>query len=187
MLSHNDLRKGLKIILNDQPCQVLESSLVFKGRGGSFCQTKIKNLITGNVISKTFHPGDSFEEAEIKKITVKFLYSHRDKFFFCEEKNHSNRFELPEEIIGESIVFLKPSQVIEGIQFREKIINVSLPIKVQLKVIETSPGIKGDRAQGGTKIVKLETNAQINAPLFIKEEDIIEINTEKAEYVKRIE
>ena len=187
MLAHTDLKKGVRFILNSEPYEVLESSFVFKGRGSSIVQTKIKNLTTGNVISRTFHPGEEFEEAEIEKIKAKFLYSHRDKFFFCEEKNLSFRFDLPKEVIGKSSVFLKPNEIVEAIQFEGKIININLPIKVQLKVIEAPPGIKGDRAQGGTKTVTLETGAKINVPLFIEEGDVIEANTETGQYVKRVE
>ena len=187
MLSHNDLKKGIRFIINNQPYEVLESSFVFKGRGSSFCQTKIRNLVSGNVISKTFHPGENFQEADVEKIKVKFLYHHREKFYFSEENQLNQRFELTKEIIGQGIIFLKPNQLLEGIKFQNEIINVSLPIKVQLKVAEAPPGIKGDRAQGGTKIVKLETGAEINVPLFIKQGDVIEINTEKAEYSKRVD
>ncbi len=187
MLSHNDLKRGIRFIFDNQPYEVLDSSFVFKGRGSSVMQTKIKNLINGNVISKTFHPGDNFEEAEIEKIKVKFLYLHRHNFFFCKENKPSDRFQLDKEIIGESNIFLKPNQIVEGIKFQDKIINILLPIKVNLKVIEAPPGIKGDRSQAGTKLIKLETKAEINAPLFIEEGDIIEVNTEKKEYVKRIE
>ena len=187
MLSHNDLKKGIRFIINNQPYEVLESSFVFKGRGSSFCQTKIRNLASGNVISKTFHPGENFQEADVEKIKVKFLYHHREKFYFSEENQLNQRFELSEEIIGQSIIFLKPNQLLEGIKFQNEIINVFLPIKVQLKVAEAPHGIKGDRAQGGTKIVKLETGAEINVPLFIKQGDVIEINTEKAEYSRRVD
>jgi elongation factor P len=187
MLTHTDLKKGVKFILDGQPYEVLESSFVFKGRGSSVVQTKIKNLITGNILSRTFHPGEEFETAEIEKIKVKFLYSHRDKFFFCKENDPSFRFDLPKEVIGESFVFLKPNQIVEGVHFKRKIININLPIKVQLKVIEAPPGVRGDRAQGGTKTVTLETGAKINVPLFIEEGDIIEVNTETGEYVRRVE
>jgi elongation factor P len=187
MLSHNDLKKGIRFILNKEPYEVLESSFVFKGRGSSIVQTKIKNLVTGDVISKTFHPGESLEEAEIEKIKVKFLYSHRNKLFFSRENDPSFRFDLSKETIGESADFLKPNQIVEGMQFLGKIINVSLPIKVQLKVKEAPPGVKGERAQAGTKQVVLETGAITNVPLFIKEGDVIELNTETGEYVRRIE
>jgi elongation factor P len=187
MLSHNDLKKGTRFIINDQPYEVLESSFNFKGRGSSSCQTKIRNLITGNVIAKTFHPGENFDQAEIEKVKVKFLYHHRDEFYFSEEKDQTKRFQLAKEIIGQSFIFLKPNEIIEGIKFQDEIINVSLPVKVELKVIEAPPGIKGDRAQGGTKIIKLETGAEINAPLFIKQGDVVEVNTEKKEYSRRID
>ncbi len=106
---------------------------------------------------------------------------------FCKEDNPSFRFELPKEVIGQASQFLKPNQVVEGMQFGGKIINISLPIKVQLKVVEAPPGVKGERAQAGTKQVTLETGAIANAPLFIETGDIIEINTETGEYVRRVE
>ncbi|MDP3995783.1 MAG: elongation factor P [bacterium] len=187
MLSHNDLRKGVQLILDANPYEVLEYSFVYKGRGSSIAQTKIKDLLTGNVLSKTFHPGDRLEEADVEKINVKFVYSHKGKFVFSEEKNPSSRFELTSEIIGDNSVFLKSNQTVIGIKFRDKIINISLPVKVRLEVKEAPPGIRGDRAQGGTKIVTLETGAQVNVPLFIEEGDVIEVNTEKGEYVKRVE
>ena len=187
MLSHTDLKKGIRFILQGEPYEVLESSFVFKGRGSSIVQTKIKNLITGNVLSRTFHPGEELEEVEIEKIRVKYLYSHRDRYFFSKENDPSFRFDLSKEVIGDSVIFLKPNQIVEGIIFENKVINVSLPIKINLKVIEAPPGFKGGRAEAGTKTVTLETGAKINAPLFVEEGDIIEINTQTGEYVRRIE
>ena len=187
IISYSDLKKGVQIIINNQPYQIIEASSIFKARGHSVLQAKLKNLVTGNIISRTFHPSDTFERAEISKIKVKFIYFHRDKFFFCEEKNPSKRFDLTEEQIGDNIKFLKPNQVVEGVIFKDKIVNISLPIKIQLKVKQAPPGIKGDRAQAGNKTVVLETGTEINVPLFIKEGDIVEINTEKQEYVRRTE
>jgi len=187
MISFNELKKGVKIILDGEPYEIIEASFLFKGRGHSVLQTKIKNLITGNLISKTFHPADTFEEAEISKIEAKFLYQHREKFFFCEKENSVNRFDLTVEQIGEQGKFLKLNQIVEGIIFKGKIINITLPIKINLKVIEAPPGIKGGRAEPGTKIVTLETGAKINVPLFIEEGDTVEVNTETGQYVRRIE
>ena len=90
MINYSDLRKGIRITFNNQPHEIIEALLVFKGRGHSTLQVKLKNLIIGNVISRTFHPSDNFEEAELQKISAKFLYSHQDKYFFC-EKNRENR------------------------------------------------------------------------------------------------
>jgi len=187
MLTHTDLKRGVKFIFQGQPYEVLESSLVFKGRGRSVLQTKIKNLITGNVISRTFHQGEEFEEADIEKKELKFLYSHRDNFVFCEPENPAKRINLNSQKIGSQAQFLKPNLIVEGLVFEGKIINVELPIKVHLKVIEAPPGIRAGRAEAGTKQVTLETGAKINVPLFVKEGDIIEVNTQTGEYVRRIE
>jgi len=186
MLSYFDLRKGTLFIYEGKPCEVLDFSQTFKGRGSATANVKIRNLVTGEVIEKTFHQGDEFEEAEIEEIEVLFIYSHRGKFVFSEKDNPGKRFELKEEQIGKQARFLKPNTVVKGLKFEGKIINVLLPIKVNLKVIEAPPGLKGDRAQGGTKTVKLETGAKVNTPLFIKEGDIIEVNTRTGEYVRRI-
>lgn len=187
MLSHSDLKKGVQFILNNEPYEVLEAVFLFKGRGSSTVQAKIRNLINGNIIAKTFRPDEEFEEAEVSKTKAKFLYQHRDKFVFCEADNPAERFELSASQIGEPAKFLKPNQVVEGIIFKGQVINISLPIKINLKVTEAPPGVKGDRAQAGTKTVTLETGAKINVPLFVKEGDIIEINTETGQYVRRIE
>lgn len=186
MLTHSDLKKGVRIILDGEPYEVLESMPLKKAQRRVVIQTKIKNLITGNVFERNFHQGDSFEEAEISKFEAKFLYSHKGRYFFAEKEDPAKRFDFSEEQIGPASKFLKPGQIVEGLSFQDKIINISLPIKVQLKVIEAPPAYRGDRAQAGTKTVTLETGAKINAPLFIEEGDIIEINTEKEEYVQRV-
>ncbi|HHE76573.1 MAG TPA: hypothetical protein ENL27_01155, partial [Candidatus Parcubacteria bacterium] len=172
-LSYSELKKGTQIILNSEPYEILETLSMFKGRGHSVLQAKLKNLATGNIIQKTFHPSDSFEEADVSRFKANFIYSHREKFVFSEKDNPKKRFELTKEQIGESAKFLKQGLEVEGMIFNNKIINISLPIKVQLKVIQAPPGLKGDRAQAGNKIVVLETNAELSVPLFIEEGDII--------------
>lgn len=199
MITHNELRKGIRIIIDNEPFEVLESMPLKKAQRRVVIQSKIKNLITGNVLDRNFHQGDVFEEAEILKFEAKYLYTNPERksstsngasgnrYFFCEKENPSKRFDLGMEQIGESAQFLKSNQIIDGLIFDEKVIGVSLPIKVQLKVMEAPPGYKGDRAQSGTKQVTLETGAIINAPLFVTEGDILEINTETGEYVRRLE
>lgn len=187
MLTHTDLRKGARIILDNEPYEVLESMPMKKAQRRVVIQTKIKNLLNSSVLSRNFHQGDTFHEAEIIDFTAKFLYSRRDRFFFCEEKNPSKRFDLGQEKIGDGSRFLKQGQIVEGVIFNGKIVNISLPIKVQLEIIEAPPGERGGRAQAGNKQVVLETGATINVPLFIEEGDIIEINTETGEYVRRVE
>jgi elongation factor P len=186
MLSHTDLKKGIMFIMEGQPFEVLDFSLNFQGRGSSTVQIKAKNLITGAVLSKTFHTGEEFEEAEIAKKDLRFLYSHQDQFFFCETEGPSKRFFLNNEQVGLGAKFLKANQIVKGLVFKDKFINIELPIKVQLKVIEAPPGVKAGRAESGTKQIVLETGAKVQSPLFVEEGDIIEVNTETEEYVKRI-
>lgn len=187
MLAHTDLKKGVQFILDGQPCEIMEANSMKKAQRRPVVQTKIKNLITGNVIERNIQQGEVFQEAELIKMEAKFLYSHRDRYFFCEANNPAKRFDLSPEQVGPQFKFLKPNQIIEAVIFEEKIINIILPIKVQLKVTEAPPGVQGDRAQGGTKQVTLETGAQINVPLFVEEGDVVEVNTDTGEYVKRVE
>lgn len=187
MLSYFELRKGILFILEGQPYEVLEFQQVYKAQDAVVARTKIKNLISGKIVEKTFHKGDSFEEAEFEKLDVKFVYANRGKFVFSEVQNPAVRFELTGEQVGDGAKFLKANQLVAGIKFQGKIISIGLPIKVQLKVTEAPPGTKGDRAQSGTKAVILETGAQINVPLFVDMDDVIEINTETGEYVRRVE
>ncbi|MBZ9569891.1 elongation factor P [Patescibacteria group bacterium] len=187
MLNYSDLKKGTRIVLDGEPYEILEARPMKKARGQAILQTKIKNLINGNTLSRNFQQSESLEEAEVSKFEAKFLYPHRDRYFFSDKDNPSKRFDLGSEQIGEAVKFLKPNQIVEGLIFREKIINVSLPIKVQLKVIEAPPSLRAGRAEAGYKQVTLETGAKINVPIFIEEGNAIEINTQTSEYVRRIE
>lgn len=187
MLGYGDIKRGTQLVIDGEPYEILEARPLKKARGRAILQTKIKNLITGNLLSRNFQPGENFEAAEISKFKAKFLYSHQNHYFFSEKDDPSKRFNLTAEQIGTAAKFLKPNQIVEGLIFKEKVINVSLPIKVQLKVITAPPSIKGERAQAGTKQVTLETGAKINVPPFIEKGDIIEVNTETGEYVRRIE
>lgn len=174
-------------MFDDQPYEVLEFKQMGKAQDVVVAQTKIRNLINGKVMTKNFHQGDKFDEAKIEKKPAKFIYSHRGKFVFAEKDNPAKRVELPEENIGDIMKFLKPNQEVSMIIFRENIINIALPVKINLKVVEAPPSIKGDTAQGGSKPVTLETGAMVNTPLFIETGDIIEVNTETGEYARRVE
>ncbi|MDP2638825.1 MAG: elongation factor P [Candidatus Azambacteria bacterium] len=187
MISYNELKPGVFFILDGEPYEVLEFSFSRMQQRKPVAQTKIKNIITGKILSRNFQHTDSFEPAEIDYKKVKFLYSHRDKFVFCDIQNPAMRFELPVEILGDKSKFLKTNFEIETVEFKNKIINIQLPIKMDFKVIEAPPAIRGNTAQGGTKVVTIETGAKINAPLFINEGDIIRVNTTTGEYTERAE
>lgn len=185
MINYNELKPCTFFILEGEPYEVLEFSFLRMQQRKPVAQTKIRNLITGKVLNRNFQNSENFEEAEIDYKKVKFLYAHRDKFIFCDLNNPSNRFELPQASIADKIMFLKPNAEIEVVSFKDKIITVNLPVKMSFKVIEAPPAIRGNTAQGGTKQVKIETGALIDAPLFVKEGDIIIVNTQTGEYSTR--
>jgi elongation factor P len=150
-------------------------------------QTKIRNLITGKVLDRNFQPSDNFEETEIEKKEAIFIYSSRGECWFHEVGNPKNRFSLKQEVIGEAAQFLKKEIAVMTKIFKEKIIGVSLPVKIDLRVAEAPPAVRGNTAQGGNKTVTLETGAKISVPLFVNEDDIVRINTETCQYVERVE
>lgn len=187
MLSITNLKTGVTFILDGQPYVVLEYNHQHLGRGGSTVQVRLKNLINGAVLNRSFKPSDQFEEAQIDSLKANFLYAHRDQFWFAEKDNPKNRLFLTEKTLENKSKYLKADLAVDILFFQNKAIGIKLPIKVDLKVIEAPPGIKGDTAQGGNKTVIVETGLEISAPLFIKEGDIIRINTETDTYAERVE
>lgn len=172
--------------MDGEPYEVLEYAFLRMQQRKPVAQTKIKNLITGKVTNQTFHQNDSFEEASLEYRKSKYLYNHRGDFVFCEADNPGKRFTLSEEQVGEQGKFLKANTVIDAVMFDEKIINIILPIKVELEVVEAPPSIKGSTVTGGNKLVKLETGAEINVPMFINQGDIVRVNTQTGEYTERV-
>jgi len=187
MLGINDLKPKKVIIINDEPYEVLSTNFLKMQQRKPVLQTRLKNLINGKVLERNIQHSEEFEEAQLDRIIVEFLYEHRGEYWFCKATNRSDRFQLDESVIGENKNFLKSGVPIEAFVFNNKIIDISLPIKMDLKVVETPPGIKGDTAQGGTKVAKLETGAKVSVPLFVNEGDIIRVNTETGQYVERVE
>ncbi|OGZ95786.1 MAG: hypothetical protein A3H69_05765 [Candidatus Sungbacteria bacterium RIFCSPLOWO2_02_FULL_47_9] len=187
MLSMNDLKNGSIFLMDGSLLEALDVKHLHMGRGGSSVQTRLKNLITGQVVSRNFKQSDSFQEADIEKKKIKFLYSHRGEHVFVDPANPSQRFPLEEERVGNIVRWLKPNTECEAVVYEEKILSIKPPIKIELKVTEAPPGVKGDRAQSGTKIVTLESGATLDVPLFIEEGDIVRVNTEIGEYTERVE
>lgn len=198
MLSYNDLKPGITFIKDGEPYRVLDYSFVRMQQRKPVAQLKIKNLISGKVTDYTAHPGREYEEAEIEKVPAKFIYRKKpqgpqqssvrggDEFWFRNPEDASDRFMIKEEIIGNAQNYLKEGLEVVALKFKDKIINIDLPVKVELKVTEAPPSIKGSTAQGGTKKVTTETGFEVNTPLFIEVGDVIRINTEKGEYVERV-
>jgi elongation factor P len=182
----NDLENGIVIKLNGDPYLVLSVSHLHMGRGAASVQTRLRNLRTSQVLERNFKPSDEFEEVEIIKMPVRFLYFNRGQYCFVQNDNPRNRFFLDAETIGDVGQFLKPDLEVIAIKYEDKIINIELPIKVDYKVIETPPNVRGNTVQGGTKVAILETGTKVNVPLFINEGDIIRVNTVTREYTERV-
>lgn len=187
MLSYTDLKKGVLFVMDAEPYEVVDSSFSRMQQRKAVVQAKIKNLISGKTVDRTFQPSDNFEEADVKKKPLVFLYEHRGEFVLHDPQNSKNRFTLKEDDIGEHAKWLIPHTQISALFFGERLIKLSLPIKMDFKVTEAPPGVQGDRSQSGTKTITIETGAAVQAPLFINTGDTIRINTETGDYVERVE
>lgn len=199
----NDLKPKTYFIYEGQPYVVLETHHLKMQQRRPTVQVRMRNLINGKMLERNFAQSDIFEPADVEHQKVKYLYAHRDQYWFSYEKDlpdrqagPAKRFELKSEIIGDSAKFLKPNTLIDAIAFsaeggsasggESQIISIELPIKMEFKVTEAPPAIRGDTAQGGVKQATIETGASINVPLFINQGDTILINTETGDYVERV-
>ena len=149
-------------------------------------QTRIRNLITGKLLDRNFQASDNFEEAEIERKNAMFIYAAKGEYWFHEEGNPKARFSLSSDLVGDQGQFLKPNTKVQTWVFNEKVIKVEIPIKMDFKVIEAPPAIRGNTSQGGTKLVTVEGGAKVNVPLFINEGETIRINTTTGDYVERV-
>ncbi len=184
MLSINDLKIGTKIIFNGAPYQVVFSQHSKLGRGGGILRSKIKNLIDGSTIDHTFSGAEKIEPAELETKKAQFLYGDGENFNFMDSASFE-QFILSKKQIGDLAKFLKENSDVDLLYFDDEPINIQLPIKISLKVTYTEPGFKGNTASTVTKPATLETGAQVNVPLFIKENDNIVLDTRTGEYVER--
>ena len=201
MLSYTDLKKGVLFIYNGEPHEVLEANFSRMQQRKAVVQTKIRNVASGKTYDVNFQASDQFEEAEVEKRPLIFLYEHRGEFAFADPKEQKNpaqkgearpanagrRFSLKESALDGNQKWLKPNTPLTALFFQDKLLGLTLPIKMDFKVTEAPPGVQGDRAQSGTKSITIETGAVIQAPLFINTGDIIRINTQTGEYAERVE
>lgn len=185
MASMNDLKLGSVIDLDGQPYQVVFTQHVKMGRGGAVLRTKLKNLVTGGQLERTFKSADSIELADVTRGKANFLYRDDRALHFMNTKTF-DQFSLPKAVIGDRGLYLRESQDVEVLYFNDNPVNINLPKKVELKVTQAPEGVRGDTASGNvTKEVELENGATIKVPLFIETGDVIRINTESGTYVER--
>jgi elongation factor P len=185
VLAYNEISLKKVIIWNSEPHIVLASHVFRKQQRKPVNITKLKSLISGRVVEQTFHQNDTADEADIETRPIEYIYTNRGEYWFNTPGKPAERFSLPLEIVGEEIRFLKPKTVIDAVVFDDKIIGIKMPIKVELKVTEAMPAVKGNTSSGALKEVTLETGVKIMVPMFINEGDTIKVNTELGEYTER--
>lgn len=180
------IRPGATFLMDGEPYIVLEAQHVQLGRGGAILNTRIRNLRTGTTVKRTFKGNDTVEEAEIERKTARFVYRHRGEYWFEDPANPKNRFTLTADQLGDATQWLIPKLELVALVFENQILTVELPIKVDYRVADAPPGVRGNTAQGGTKAIILESGATIQAPLFIETDDTVRVNTRTGEYVERV-
>ncbi len=185
MLSLTEIKPGKKIILGENPFVVLVSHHSKKSRAGAVLKTKLKNLVNGSILNKTFQGAEKVEEAEVGTKKAQYLYSDENAYFFMDSENFE-QFELSKDVIGDSSVYLKEGTDIDIFYFNGSPINIELPIKMEFVVTEAPPAVKGNTTDGGSKQITLETGLRVSAPLFVKTGDVVRINTETGEYAERV-
>lgn len=187
ILSYNEITQKKLIEYNGEPYKVISSHVFRMQQRKPVNQTKLQHLVSGKVVEISFHQNESVPEAEVETMDATYLYTNRGESWFCEQGNPKNRFSFPEDTVHDKIQWLTQNAELEVLVYKEKPIMIEIPIKVELKVTEAPPAVKGDTATGGNKQVTLESGATVLTPLFINEGDILRINTDTGEYVERVE
>lgn len=185
MLTMNDLKIGTVVTFKNEPHVVTFSQHVQMGRGSAVVRTKLKSLISGNVLEETFKGGDKFEEADLSRTKASFMYRDGPTFYFMDSQSYE-QFGFPREQIGDISQFVSEGAEVEVLNYDGKPVSITLPAKVTLRVTSAPPSVRGDTAQGKvTKAVTTETGLVVHTPIFVKEGDSIRVNTETGEYVER--
>lgn len=181
----SEFRKGLKVQIDGEPYLMIEMNFVKPGKGNALYKCKLKNLIRGTVLQKTYKGGDSLESADVEETDVQYLYRQGDTFVFMDNKNYE-QFELSAEQVDENWKYLKEGMKCQMVLFNNNPITMTPPNQVELQVEYCEPGAKGDTATNVTKPVKVETGAEIIAPAFINQGDVIKVDTRTGDYVERV-
>jgi len=185
MYDTSDLRKGLKILIDGGPYIVVQADFVKPGKGAAFTRTKMKNLLTGGVIERNIRSGEKIEPADIEENEMTFLYKEGDAFVFMDKKSYE-QMHINKETVGDDWRWLKDNLDCHVMFFNGRAIGLTLPNFVELKVVKSDPGVRGDTATGASKPAQLETGASINVPLFINEGEVLRIDTRDGQYIERV-
>jgi elongation factor P len=182
----NEFRKGLKVLLdNDEPFTIVEFQHVKPGKGGAFVRTRLKSLVTGNVLDRTFKSGDKVEIPDMEEKEMQYMYKEGVNYYFMDVNTYDQLF-VEEENLGDATNYLKEGLTINVSFYKGKAIGVDLPNFVDMVVTKTEPGMKGDTAQNATKPAELESGYVIQVPLFLEEGEMVKIDTRTGDYITRV-
>jgi elongation factor P len=185
MIDSGELKKGLTIELEDKLYQVISYQHIKMGRGSAQVRLKLRDIRSGHTIERSFQASEKFKRARLDSRAMQYLYNDGDAYYFMDEKTFE-QIPLSSEQLGDALDFLKENTSVEVSSYKGKLIGVELPITVELEVVETGPGFKGDTATAGNKPAKLETGITIQVPLFINNGDIIKVDTRTGQYLERV-
>ncbi|HZJ94780.1 MAG TPA: elongation factor P [Thiopseudomonas sp.] len=183
--STNEFRPGLRVMVDNEPCIMIDVEFVKPGKGQAFSRVKLRSIRTQRVWERTFKSGESVESADIIEREMEFLYSDDEFWYFMATDGSFEQLGASREALGDTIKWLKEQVPYEVMLFNDAVVSVSAPNFVELEVVETDPGLKGDTAQGGSKPATLSTGAVVRVPLFIVEGELLRIDTRTGEYVSR--
>lgn len=182
--STNEFKGGLKVMLDGDPCSIIENEFVKPGKGQAFNRVKLRNLKTGRVLERTFKSGDTLPGADVVELELQYLY-HDGEFWNFMDQSSYEQYTLGEQAIGDNVKWLKEQDTCMVMLYNGSPLSIEVPNFVELKIVETDPGVRGDTAQGGSKAAKLETGATVRVPLFLEEGEVIRIDTRTGEYMSR--
>ncbi|MGI6606084.1 MAG: elongation factor P [Peptococcia bacterium] len=184
MISTTDFRTGITFELDGDVVQLLEFQHVKPGKGAAFVRCKLRSVKTGSVIEKTFRPGEKFPKAHIDRKEMQYLYKEGDSWVFMDTETYE-QISLLESLLEDAPKYIKENETTGILFYQGQVIGVDLPKQVELKVVATEPGVKGDTATGGSKPATLETGLIVQVPFFVNEDDVLIIDTRTGEYVSR--
>jgi elongation factor P len=184
-ISTADFKTGLTIEYEGNVYQIVEFQHVKPGKGGAFVRSRLKNLMTGATLEKTWRAGDKMDSAHVERRNVEFLYRDGDDLVFMDMSDYE-QMHLPAAQIGDAVNFLKDNTPVQLVQWKNQLLNIELPNTMEFVVAQTDPGIRGDTAQGGSKPATLETGAVVTVPLFVNEGEMIRVDTRTGQYVERV-
>jgi elongation factor P len=184
-ISTADFKTGLTIEYEGNVYQIVEFQHVKPGKGGAFVRSRLKNLMTGATLEKTWRAGDKMDSAHVERRNVEFLYRDGDDLVFMDMSDYE-QMTLPAVQVGDAVNFLKDNTPVQLVQWKAQLLNIELPNTMEFVVAQTDPGIRGDTAQGGSKPATLETGAVVTVPLFVNEGEMIRVDTRTGQYVERV-